>query len=238
MKGKELHDLNQLPADGYIVFPLSMGRISNAQSAEECYKWLAFFEKKISMYGLDAVFLYTNGLYYNDDSPALEVRKKTNGQMISHSNAVRKLVIKKREFMPQAMHFVPWDYIILNSPEFDAYYNLLKKFDKEDKTFHKLVLDVLKDRKESEANVTFILEEIAVTHLIRQRMIEFPKTLVRKDNFRLIAYPGAPLKADIYQWQKNVLPRKEKDKNENPYYASHYDLDKKVLYNFDEVELE
>lgn len=234
---KELHDINQLPADGYIIFPLSMSRISNAQGAEECYKWLAFFEKKITLYGLDAIFLYTNGLYYNDDSPALEVRKKTNGQMISHSNAIRKLVIKKREFMPQAIHFVPWDYIILNSPEFDTYYHLLKKFDREDKTFHKLVLEVLKDRKESEANVTFILEEIAVTHLIRQRMIEFPKTLVKKDNFRLIAYPGAPLKADIYQWQKKVLPQTEKDKKENPFYASHYDLDKKVIYNFDEIDL-
>ncbi|MBP7708435.1 hypothetical protein KA107_02020 [Candidatus Pacearchaeota archaeon] len=238
MKEKELHDVNQLPSDGYIVFPLSMSRISNAQNSEECYKWLAFFEKKISVYGLDAVFLYTNGLYYNDNSPALEVRKKTNGQMISHSNAIRKLVIKKREFMPQAMHFVPWDYIVLNCSEFEVYYNLLKKLDKEDKKFHAYVLEVLKDRKESEANVTFILEEIAVTHLIRQRMIDFPKTLVKKDNFRLIAYPGPPLKADIYQWQKKVLPRKEKDTKTNPYYASHYDLDNKVIYNFDEINLD
>ena len=238
MKEKELHDLNKLPADGYVVFPLSMSRISNSQNAEECYKWLEFFEKKISLLGLDAIFLYTNGLYYNDDSPALEVRKKTNGQMISHSNAVRNIVIKKKKYMPQAMHFVPWDYIILNSSEFDAYYNLLKKFDREDEKFHEYVLEVLKDRKESEANVTFILEEIAVTHLIRQRMIEFPKTLVRKDNFRLIAYPGPPLKADIYQWQKNVLPKKETNKKENPFYASHYDLDKKVIYNFDEVSLD
>ena len=68
---KELHDLNQLPADGYVVFPLSMSRLSNAQNAEECYKWLEFFEKKITVLGLDAVFLYTNGLYYNDDEAAL-----------------------------------------------------------------------------------------------------------------------------------------------------------------------
>ncbi|MFA5992860.1 MAG: hypothetical protein WC796_04090 [Candidatus Pacearchaeota archaeon] len=231
---KELHDLNQLPTDGYVVFPLSMSRIGNAQNAEECYKWLEFFEKKITVLGLDAIFLYTNGLYYNDNSPALEIRKKTNGQMISHSNAIRNLVIKKRKYMPQAIHFVPWDYIILNSQDFPIYYEKLKKLDKEDKEFHKLLIEVLKDRREDEANINFIIEEIAVGHIIRQKGIEFPKTLVKKDNFRLIAYPGPPLKADIYQWKKKILPQNK----EFPFYASHYDLDKKIIYNFDEMELQ
>lgn len=228
---QKLRDLNRLPTDGYVVFPLSMSRIGNAQSAKECYKWLEFFEKKITILGLDAVFLYTNGLYYNDDNSALEVRKRTNGQMISHSNAVRKLVIKNRKYMPQAIHFVPWDYIILNSPEFDECYIKLKELDKKDKIFHELVLDTLKDRKETEANLNFILEEIAVTHLIKQKLIEFPKTLVKKDSFRLIAYPGPPLKADIYQWKKKVLPQSK----EFQFYASHYDLTNRVIYNFDDL---
>jgi hypothetical protein len=228
-----LHDLNQLPTDGYVIFPLSMSRVSNAQSAEECYRWLEFFEKKITMLGLDAIFLYTNGLYYNNEEAALEVRKRTNGQMISHSNAVRNLVVKNRKYMPQAIHFVPWDYIILNSPEFNDYYQKLKKLDKEDSKFHELVLEVLKDRKESEANLNFIIEEIAVTHIIRQKLIEFPKTLVKKDNFRLIAYPGPPLKADIYQWKKKILPQNK----EFPFYASHYDIANEIIYNFDELDL-
>jgi len=227
-----LHDLNQLPADGYVVFPLSMGRISNAQNAEECYKALEFFEKKISLMGLDAVFLYTNGLYYNDEQASLEVRKRTNGQMISHSNAIRNLVVKKKKYMPQAIHFVPWDYIVLNSPDFQTYYNKLKDLDKKDKEFHKLVLEATKDRKESEANINFIIEEIAITHIIRQKLIDFPKTLVKKDNFRLVAYPGPPLKADIYQWKKKILPQSK----DFPFYASHYDLTNEVIYNFDELQ--
>lgn len=230
-KPTSLHDLNQLPTDGYVVFPLSMSRLGNAQSAEECYRWLEFFEKKIQILGLDAVFLYTNGLYYNDDDPALEVRKKTNGQMISHSNAVRNIVIKKRKYMPQAIHFVPWDYIVLNSPKFSVYYERLKKLYREGGEFHKLVLEALKDRKETEAHANFIIEELAVSHIIRQKEIELPKTLVRKDNFRLIAYPGPPLKADIYQWKKKILPQKK----DFPFCASHYDLDKEVIYNFDEI---
>lgn len=229
---KKLYDLTRLPTDGYIIFPLSMSKIGNAQNAEECYKWLEFFEKKIITLGLDVIFLYTNGLYYNDNRPALEIRKKTNGQMICHSNAIRKLIIKKRRYMPQAIHFVPWDYILLNSSEFQTCYEKLKKIDKNNLEFHKLILGALKERKENEANINFIIEEIAVGHVIRQKEIEFPKTLVKKDNFRLIAYPGPPMKADIYQWKKKILPQKK----EFPFYASHYDLDKKIIYNFDEVE--
>lgn len=189
------------------------------------------FEKKIQILGLDAVFLYTNGLYYNDDNPALKVRKKTNGQMISHSNAIRNLIIKKRKYMLQAIHFVPWDYIVLNSSRFVVYYERLKQLYKEDKKFHDLVLEALKDRKETEAHANFIIEELAVTHIIRQKEIELPKALVKKDNYRLIAYPGSPLKADIYQWKKKILPQNK----DFPFYGSHYDLDKKVIYNFDEL---
>jgi hypothetical protein len=230
-KESKLRDLRKLPADGYLVFPLSMSRISNAQGAEECHKWLEFFEDKLSVFGLDVVFLYTNGLYYNNEQSSLEVRKKTNGQMISHSNAVRNIVLKKRKYMPQALHFLPWDYIVLNSPQYEEFYLKLKKLDKEDKEFHELILEDLNDRKESEANVSFIIEEIVVTHLIRQKLVELPKTLVKKDNFRLIVYPGQPLKSDIYQWKNKILPQSK----DFSFYASHYDISNKAIYNFDEV---
>jgi hypothetical protein len=230
-KEHKLHDINKVPTDGYLVFPLSMSRISNAQSAEECHKWLEFFEDKLSVFGLDVVFLYTNGLYYNNEQSSLEVRKKTNGQMISHSNAVRNIVLKKRKYMPQALHFLPWDYIVLNSPQYEEFYLKLKKLDKEDKEFHELILEDLNDRKESEANVSFIIEEIVVTHLIRQKLVELPKTLVKKDNFRLIVYPGQPLKSDIYQWKNKILPQSK----DFSFYASHYDISNKAIYNFDEV---
>lgn len=228
---KEIHDINQLPADGYLVFALSMSRLSNAQNAEECYKALEFFENKITKLGLDVIFLYTNGLYYNNNDSALEVRKKTNGQMIAHSNSIRNIIVKKRKYLPQAMHFLPWDYVILNCPEYQEYYEKLKKLDKEDSEFHKLLLEALKEREESEANLNFLIEEIAVTHVIRQKSIEFPKTLVKKDNYRLIIYPGPPLKADIYQWSKKVLPQNK----DFDFYDTHYDFSKKVAYHFDEL---
>jgi len=52
-------------------------------------------------------------------------------------------------------------------------------------------------------------------------------------------YPGPYLKADLYQWKKKILPQPQNKKsNTNPYYASYYDLDKKVIYNYDNMEIE
>lgn len=231
VKQATLRDLNKLPTDGYVVFPLSMSRLGNAQSADECYRWLEFFEKKIEVFGLDAVFLYTNGLYFNSNENASAIRKKTNGQMISHSNAIRKLIVKSRKFMPQAIHYVPTDYVILNSPEFENYSLKLKRLLKEDKDFYNLLVQDSKDNKKDEASINFLIEEIVIAHLIRQKQIEFPKTLVKKDNFRLIAYPGPPLKSEVYVWKKKILPQSKDFR----FYASHYDIEREVIYNFDEI---
>jgi hypothetical protein len=69
-------------------------------------------------------------------------------------------------------------------------------------------------------------------------MVEFPKTLVKQDKFRLIVYPGSYLKADLYQWKNKILPQNEgSDNKTNPFYASQYNSADRILYNFDELEL-
>ena len=130
------------------------------------------------------------------------------------------------------MHFLTWDYIILNSPQYEEYYSKLKKLAKENKEFYKLLVRDLGEREENEANINFMIEEIVVTHIIRQKLVELPKTIVRKDNFRLFVYSGEYIKGDLYQWKKKVLLQNKG----HPFYGSHYDLNKKVLYNFDELE--
>ena len=210
LNGKdEFRDINKLPHDGYLVFPLSMSRLNEGQSAEECYKVLEEFEKKITKIGLDVVFLYTNGLYFNNNESALDVRKRTLGQMLSHRNALIKIILKKRKYVPQAMHFLPWDYVILNSPEYQEFFQKLCDLKEKDAKFGGLLKQGLKGRVDNEANINFVVEEIVVTHLIRQKMIEFPKTLVKNDNFRLIVYPGEYLAVDLYQWKKKILSQKE-----------------------------
>ena len=56
IKKSGLYDINKLPTDGYIMFPISMSRITNAQNAEECYKAIEFLEKKMSAVGVDGIF--------------------------------------------------------------------------------------------------------------------------------------------------------------------------------------
>lgn len=233
-----VHDINKLPTDGYLVLPLSMSRLGKdkGQSPEECYEVIQYFENKVSQVGIDFLFIYTNGLYYNNDEPALSVRKKTNQAMIDHRNALLKLMIKGKKYIPQAAHFIPWDYIILNSPQFSEYYQKLVQLKEDDNKFKNFLEKGLDGRENTEANINFLIEEIVVTHLIRQRLIEFPKTLVKNDKFRLVVYPGTYLQADLYQWQKKVLPQSETaSSNNNPYYASQYDFSKKIISNFDEM---
>jgi len=234
----QLFDINKIPTDGYLVLPLSMSRLSSkkGQSPEEIFEIIKFFESKVSQVGIDFIFLYTNGLYYNNDESALSVRKKTNIQMIEHKNKILKLMIKSKKYIPQAAHFIPWDYIILNCPQYQEYYLKLVDLKNNDKIFKKYLEEGLNGREATEANLNFIVEEIVVTHLIRQKLIEFPKTLVKQDKFRLIIYPGTFLKADLYQWKKKILPQTDKG-NENSYYASHYDFSKKVVCNFDSIDL-
>ena len=88
-------------------------------------------------------------------------------------------------------------------------------------------------RENNESNVNFLLEEIAVAHIIRENLIEFPKVLVQKDSYRLIVYPGPVLKAEAYVWKNKILPQKN-IKLLGRYYNSTYDPVKKELYRFGE----
>lgn len=227
-------DIHNLPSDGYIVFPLSMSRLNAGQNPEDIYRFIELFEKKISTIGIDGVFLYTNGLYYNNTESALTVRKRTNQQMLNHKNQFLKLVLKKKKYIPQSMHFLPWDYVVLNSVKYQEFFQILLELRKNDKKFNELLVEGLGNREHNEANINFLIEEIVITHIIRQKYVEFPKTLVKKDSFRLIAYPGQYFKADLYQWKNKILPI---NNDRNPYGCAHYDLDKNILYDFNKLQL-
>ena len=71
--------------------------------------------------------------------------------------------------------------------------------------FLNYIKEDLKERPPTEENINFIIEEIIVINLIRQKLINFSKTLVKNDEWRLIIYPGSYIKSDLYQYKKNVL---------------------------------
>lgn len=225
-------DLNLITGDGYLVIPISMARIASGQSPEEIYKIFDYFTKKLKTFSNDVILLYTNGLYFNAENLSHEQRVKTNQQIIDHSFKLRSLIEKRKQYMPNAFHFLPIDYVILNAPKFREYFNKLKKQEKNDQIFQKSIKSDIGNRDYTEANINFILEEITVAHIIREREVEFPRTLVRNDFWRLIAYPGKYMQADLYQWKNNLLPKND---SINPFVNSHYDFDKKKIYIFNEI---
>jgi len=224
-------DIHKIPDDGYLILPLSMSRLAKGQTPEVLYEILGKFLQKIETFSNDVVFLYTNGLYFNSEEISFETRKKTNQQILNHVSELRKLIESRKEFIPNAVHYLPIDYVIINSPHFKTCFDLLKKFESEDMGFQEALKADAHGREYTEANTNFLLEEIAVAHILRQKMVELPRTLVRNDIWRLVAYPGAPLQSDIYQWQKKVLPQKEEN---NPYAGAQYDLDESKLVLFSE----
>ena len=230
-------DINRLPDDGYVIFPLSISRLQTGQKPEKIMQFLSVLDKKLNLPTNDVVFLYTNGLYFNSDELAIDLRKKTNAIMLYHRSRLKKLIIKKRTYFPAAFHFLPFDYVILNSDSFQNFFDILKKTYTKDKKFKDLVIKSLGKRPKTEANINFLLEEIAVAHIIREKLVEFPRSLVKTDSYRLIAYPGKPYGVEAYVWQNNILPRKD-NKSLGRYYNSTYDPESKTLYKFEEFILD
>lgn len=229
---KTWFDLNILEWDGYLVLPISMARISGWQSPENMYEMFDYFTKKLESFKNDVILLYTNWLYFNSAQITYEQRVKTNQQVIDHSHKLRQLIEKRKQYIPDAFHFLPIDYIILNSPKFRDYFNKLKKIEMIDEKFKDAIKSDIWEREYSEANVNFILEEVVVAHIIREKEIEFPRTLVKNDIWRLIVYPGKYMETDLYQWQNNLLQRKEKI---NPFVNAHYNFNEKKVYLFNEL---
>lgn len=228
-------DINKLTGDGYLILPLSMSRLAHGhgQDPEQVYEILEYFTPKLESYSNDVLLLYTYGLYFNTDAVAFEERKKLNQQILNHSQALRNLIEKKKQFMPAALHYMSFDYVVLNSSYFGEFFNLLKKTEKEDENFRVELKKDMMGREYNEANLHFILEEIAVAHILRQHLVDLPRTLVRRDIWRLIAYPGPHINGDQYQWKNKILPQKDEI---NPYAGGQYDYDKKIFNDFKDIE--
>lgn len=229
-------DINRIDGDGYLILPLSMSRLAHGrgQDPEQCYEVFNHFIPKFESFSNDVILLYTYGLYTNTEEPGFETRKKLNQQALNHVTRLRSLIEKKKEYIPGAFHFLPFDYVVLNSPRFHDFYSILKKSAEEDEHFRAVLEKDMSGREYSEANLNFLLEEIVIAHIVRQHMVDFPRTLVRRDIWRLIVYPGAPILSSAYQIQKKILPQEDAI---NPYALGQYDFENKVFNDYREIVL-
>lgn len=229
-------DINKLSNDGYLILPLSMSRLASGhgQDPEQVYEMIRHFLQKLETYSNDVILLYTQGLYFNSHGVAYEERKKLNQQILNHSRSLRNLIDKRKLFIPNSFHYLPCEYVMLNSSHFSPFFERLKKAEKEDEHFRLALTKDMKGREYNEASLNFLFEEIAIAHILRQHLVELPRTLVRNDVWRLIVYPGSPIYGDCYQWKKKILPQKDKI---NLYSGGQYDYNKKAFFQFDKMLL-
>ena len=168
-------DINRIEGDGYLVLPLSMSRLAagNGQDPKWCYKVLQYFSKKITHQSVDVIFLYTYGLYSNTEEQGFKQRKKLNQQALNHVSALRNMVEKGGDFIPGAIHCLPFEYIVLNTPHFSDYLENLKELERENKKFRAVLKDNTGEREYNEANINFLIEETVVAHSIRHQLVDF-----------------------------------------------------------------
>ncbi len=239
MKGlvkNEFHDINKLPSsEGLLVFGISMGRISNSQSAKKCFEYMGNFLKKIIVPKVGLVFLYSDSLYLYSDEKASTLKNKFSTLASSHKNEFMKLLKKNPDRIPTAFSFLTWNQAILESKEFFDYFGRLKKIYQKDKKFQEYIkLDSGKDSI-TENEINFFLEEILLLYLISKGKIRLRNDYLNEHHkWILNCYPGKPLKSEIYLSQKNFFNLKN---HENEYENSFYDLEEKKLYNYDTVDL-
>lgn len=237
---KDNFDISKLSGSGYVIFPLSMSRLSTGQSPEIIYDFLKFLEPKIESISNDVVLLYTDGLYLNSDDKALDLRKKMINQMLNHKMGLLKLIYKEKKYVPKAFHFLPWDYSILSTENFHNAKTALIKASKNDERFKECLMNDLKiqGRESSDANNSFLIEETVITHLLTQKEIPLPHTLAPENGWRLICYPGEPISSWVYVYKNNLLPKKSfSDKQDNLFAHSLYNMDKRILIDFDVMDI-
>ena len=228
----EHHDIKRVPPNGCLVLPLSMTKLHGQQSPAEIYDFLKFFADKIRLISVDVAILYTNGLYFNSDDTSLAVRIATTNQMVRHRQELTTLIEERREFTPQSFHFLPWDYVILNTDRFFDFLTKLETAYERDEGFRTAVTTDLIERGATAANVRFVLEELVVTHVLRQRYVPLPTTISNSAGWRLIAYAGSYLQSDVYVYQHQLLPLNAEIPQSDQLARSLYDYKARHLIDF------
>jgi hypothetical protein len=232
-------DIKLVPGQGFLVFPLSMSRLPNALAPERIYEFLEFFESKISHRSVDVVFLYTNDLYFNSEERALDLRKRTLNQMVYHKEAFESLLLKRKRFLPGAFHFLPWDFALINMVGYHEMRTKLVSIKNTDAVFEEFLLHDLAvaGREPSEANLSFLIEELVVSHAIMEHEVAFPNTVASPDGWRLICYPGDPPASLVYLWKKGVLGNRSDFSKQHAMFArSFYNMESRVLIDFERLE--
>jgi hypothetical protein len=235
-------DINKLPTtEGIFFLGISMSRIGNEQSPKKCFEYLQHLASKIQYTdGIGMEMWYSDYLYFHSENPAYALRNRFKEQMISHKNAFINLLRKDRVWTRKAFSFKTFGQILLeNSDVYPLAYKSVQDLYKNDPAFKKYVDEdcLIAGHGSDEMSRNFILEEISMFYLSQKGSFRLNNQFVTdtEKNWVLQAYPGKPLKSEIYLFQKNPL---DLSNPKNPYENCYYDLDGKILYDYNRINLD
>jgi len=235
----KFYDIKRMPKqEGIIIFPISISRIGNVQSAKKCFEYAREFIPKILKPTVGLNIIYGDNLYLYSDEPANTLKNKFQTLINSHKYEFKKILRKNPKYIPSSFSFTTWSQIILESKELMTLFGELKGIYKKDKKFQELVKEDIKTSKKklNENSMGFILEEILLFYLITKGKVRLVNDYIQdKQKWILNCYPGKPLKSEIYLYQKNFFKLKNP---ENKFENSFYDLEAKKLYDYNNVNLE
>jgi hypothetical protein len=241
LEPNQFFDINQLPVEeGLLFFGVSMNRISNRQSAENCFKDLQFIDTKIKKTkGIGMVMWYGDYLYFHSEEKAHILRDRYKHLMLSHKNSFSNILENKPEWTIKAFSFMSFGQVMLdNSSIFQNAFQQILEVYKTDQKFKECVhFDCTKIKVDfDERNILFILEELTAFYLASKGQLNFNNKFISgTEKWILQGYPGKPLKSEVYLFQLNPLKLSNpKNKFENSYY----DLESKILYDYDRLDID
>lgn len=234
-------DINKLPTtEGIFFLGISMTRIGNEQSPKKCFEYLKHLASKIQYTdGIGMEMWYGDYLSFLSKDPAHTLRDRFKEQMIAHKNAFMNLLKKDRRWTHKAFSFKTFGQILLeNSDVYPAAIKAVEDLYKNDAVFRKHVKEdcAVAGHGSGKRAISFILEEIAMFYLSQKGSFRLNNKFVTdtEKNWTLQAYPGKPLKSEIYLFQKNPL---NLHNPKNHYENCYYDLEGKILYDYSRMDI-
>ena len=238
-------DINKLPKEyGILVFPISLSRthLGTGQSPQECMDYVKHFSPdKVTAPKIGLNMIYGDFLYFHSKEIAADLKNKYTALMLNHKRAFQNLLTKEwnRFQIQQAFSFESWSQLYMDyNGDFASDFGHLKEYYKNDEKFQQYVKEDTKfcNRELSDEQVDFFLEEHLIFYLLSKGQIYLPNQHVNgREEWILWCYPGAPLKAQIYLYQKNFLKH---DNPKNIYQNCTYNLETKKLIDFTRIDLD
>ncbi|MFB6225823.1 MAG: hypothetical protein ABEJ02_00550 [Candidatus Paceibacteria bacterium] len=237
----EFYDISRMPEKpGLLSIYISPSKVENAQSAEKCFEFLELFWDKIKEPEVGVNFIYGDTLYLYSEQEATNLKNKLLASVINHKNKLIKILDNNPHFVKKSVNFTTWNQLLTSGSSFHDYFGRLKKlYNQDDKLQKYIKKDYEENGKRDELDeyqLNFFLEEVLVFYLVAKKELRLRNDFVQgHEEWILNCYPDRPFWSEVYLHQQNPFGL---ECEENKFENSYYDLENKILYDYNRLDLE